>query len=67
MKRKRTSKNKKKLDLIPPILSKKIEIKSLKVPPIFSIDETKKKISSFYSKYKKEKEKEKIRAENKKK
>jgi len=48
MKRKKSSKIKKKLNIIPPILSKKIEIKSLKVPPIFSIDETKKKIGTFY-------------------
>ncbi len=60
MKRKRTSKNKKKLDLIPPILSKKIEIKSLKVPPIFSIDETKKKSAVFIQNIKKKKKKKKL-------
>ena len=65
MKRKRASdKKQKKLSIIPPLLSKKIEIKSLKVPPMFSFDKTKKKIGNFYSKYKKEKEREKARAEN---
>jgi len=38
MKRKKITKGKKKLNIIPPILSKNIEIKNLKVPPIFSID-----------------------------
>ena len=44
MKRKKTSiKKLKNLNLISPLISKKIDINNLKVPPIFSLDETKKK------------------------
>jgi len=44
MKRKKTSTKKfKKLDVLSNSISKKIDIRNLKVPPIFSLDETKKK------------------------
>ena len=49
MKRKKTlTKKLKNLDIFSTSISKKINIKDLKVPPIFSLDETKKKKGNFY-------------------
>ena len=40
-----------------------IDLDKIKIPKIISIKDTKKKIGNFYSNYKREKEREKIRAE----
>ena len=63
MRRKSGTKKVKNKDIVSSLITKKIDLKNLKVLPTFSIDSTKKKIGNLYSNYKKEKEKAKLKAE----
>ena len=57
----------KKIKNLQSLIPKDLNFNKIKIKPIRVLENTKSKISNFYSDYKKQKEKEKIRLEKKKK